>query len=159
MFLLDANVFIYAQRDYYPPERVPEYWEWLAYQAEAGNIKVPRPIWDEIKPHDPDLKKWIQIHQDNFILHPDESDILVPDVLAQYAENLTDDELEQIGADPFLIAAAIHNGCIVVSKEGSKPTKKRANRRVPDICNDLGVVCITDHKLIVELDFRTNWNR
>ncbi len=43
-------------------------------------------------------------------------------------------------------------------KEGSKPGKVRANRRIPDICYDLNVVCITDHNLIVELDFRTNWN-
>ena len=50
MYLLDANVFIYAQRDYYPPERVPEYWSWLAHQADIENIKVPAPIWDEIKP-------------------------------------------------------------------------------------------------------------
>ncbi|MBT3884724.1 MAG: DUF4411 family protein, partial [Rhodospirillaceae bacterium] len=33
MHLLDANVFISAQRDYYPLDRVPEYWEWLAHHA------------------------------------------------------------------------------------------------------------------------------
>ena len=157
MFLLDANVFISAQRDYYPPNRVPEYWDWLAYQAETGSIKVPQPIWDEIKPHDEDLKAWISAHQDTFILYPDESDVLVPDVLARYGDDLTDGELEQIGADPFLVAAAIHHRAVVVSKEGSKPTKKRQNRRLPDICHALGIDCITDHRLIVELDFRTNW--
>jgi hypothetical protein len=157
VFLLDSNVFISAHRDYYPPDRVPEYWDWLVHQADAGAIKVPQPIWDEIKPHDEELKGWLQIHQNSFLLNPDESDVRVADVLAHYGENLTDDELEQIGADPFLIAAALHYEAVVVSKEGSKPSKERANRRVPDIRNAMGVLCITDHKLIVELDFRTNW--
>lgn len=157
MFLLDANVFIYAQRDYYPPERVPEFWEWLAYQGEIGNIKVPLPIWEEVRPHDEVLLEWMQANRDDLILDPDNSDALVPTVLDAYAPDLTDSELEQIGQDPFLIAAGLSFGATIVSKEGSKPSTRRQNRRVPDICNDLGVPCITDHKLIVELDFRTNW--
>lgn len=157
MFLLDANVFIFAHRDYYPPERVPEYWSWLAYNAANGNIKVPQPIWDELKPQDEELKDWFKAHKDDFILNPDDSDMLIPDVLDKYAPDLTDAEIEQIGNDPFLIAAALRYKATVVSKEGSKPSKKRANRKIPDVCRDLGVLCITDHRLIVELDFRTNW--
>jgi len=157
MFLLDANVFIFAHRDYYPPERVPEYWEWLAYKAAEGAIKVPQPIWDELKPQDENLKEWFKAHEAEFILDPDDSDVMVPDVLDQYAPDLNDSEIEQIGNDPFLIAAALQYGATVVSKEGSKPGKQRANRKIPDICRALGVPCITDHRLIVELDFRTNW--
>ena len=29
LYLLDANVLIDANRDYYQIERVPEFWEWL----------------------------------------------------------------------------------------------------------------------------------
>lgn len=157
MFLLDANVFIDAHRDYYPLDRVPEYWAWLAYNAAERAIKVPQPIWEELKPHDEDLKTWFKAHEDDFILNPDHSDVLVPDVMDKYAPDLTDAEVEQIGNDPFLIAAALYYEATVVSKEGSKPSAKRANRRVPDICRDLGMPCITDHRLIVELDFRTSW--
>lgn len=155
MYLLDANVFIYAQRDYYPPERVPEYWSWLAHQADIENIKVPAPIWDEIKPHDDQLLKWMQQNKEKLILKNDESDPLLSEILEFYAPDLTEDELEQIGADPFLIAAAKFFNAVVVSKEGRKPSKKRANRRIPDICNEIGIQCITDHKLIVKLDFCT----
>lgn len=157
MFLLDANVIIAAHRDYYPPDRVPEYWNWLAHHADAGTISVPKPIWDELTPHDDTLKDWLTEQKGVFILNPDDSDVLVPDVLEKYGDGLTDDELERIGADPFLIAAAMQYGATVVSKEGERPSAKRANRRIPDVCKDLGVDCITDHKLIVELDFRTNW--
>lgn len=157
MFLLDANVFIFSHRDYYPPDRIPEYWEWLAHVAAAGAVKVPQPVWGELKPHDDNLKSWFRTHEDSFILNPDDSDLLLPDVLDRYAPDLTADEVEQLGADPFLIAAALRYGGTVVSKEGSKPSKARANRKIPDVCNSLGIPCITDHRLIVELDFRTNW--
>ena len=40
-FLLDANVLIDANRDYYPIERIPEFWDWLAYQGRQGNVKIP----------------------------------------------------------------------------------------------------------------------
>jgi hypothetical protein len=155
MYFLDANVFIRAQLDYYPPERIPEFWKWLAYQAESGFVKVPRPVWDEIKPHDENLTEWMKEHQENLILDPDDSDILVSDVLDLYSTDLKPEDLEKIGADPFLIAAARFYGATVVSKEGSKPSKKGANRKIPDICRDFGVQCITDHKLIVDLNFRT----
>lgn len=29
LYLLDANILIDANRDYYPVEAVPEYWAWL----------------------------------------------------------------------------------------------------------------------------------
>lgn len=34
LYLLDANVIIDANRDYYPLERVPEFWAWL---VDCGN--------------------------------------------------------------------------------------------------------------------------
>lgn len=43
--LLDANVLIDANRDYYPIERVPEFWEWLADLGECGLTKVPPEIY------------------------------------------------------------------------------------------------------------------
>ncbi len=29
LYLLDANVLIDADRDYYPIDRVPEFWDWI----------------------------------------------------------------------------------------------------------------------------------
>ena len=47
LYILDANTLIDAKRDYYPIERVPEFWDWLVYQGEKGNIKVPIEIYEE----------------------------------------------------------------------------------------------------------------
>lgn len=49
-----------------------------------------------------------------------------------------------IGRDPFLIAyASVSADRVVVTKEVSKPSKQGANRKIPDVCNDLGVKCIS----------------
>lgn len=49
LYLLDANVLITANRDYYSVKRVPEFWAWLAHHAEAGRVKMPAEILDEVK--------------------------------------------------------------------------------------------------------------
>lgn len=45
-YLLDANVLIDANRDYYPLGRVPEFWDWLRHQGHLGNAAVPFEIFE-----------------------------------------------------------------------------------------------------------------
>ena len=80
----------------------------------------------------------------------------VSEVIANcYAPDLDDIELEKIGRDPFLIAAALQTaGRVVVTREVSSPRKKRANRKVPDACTISGVPSIDDFELWRRLDFR-----
>jgi hypothetical protein len=159
MYLLDANVFIFAKRDYYPFDRVPEYWEWLVHNAQNDQLKMPQQIWDELQEQDDELQEWVQKHRDALIFAGQGYDGRVPEVLERYAVSLTEVEIEQLGADPFLIAAALEHRCEVVSKEISRPGAQRANRKVPDVCNEFGIRCINDHELIRVLDFRTDWRR
>jgi Domain of unknown function (DUF4411) len=157
MFLLDSNVFIFAKRDYYPFDRVPEFWDWLLHHADRGNVKIPPHIFDELQGHDDELSLWLREHREQLIYEADDLDTRVGDVLACYCDDPTEAELEKLGADPFLVAAGLHVGCDIVSKEASKPAAQRANKKVPDICKTMGLRCINDHALIRELDFRTNW--
>jgi hypothetical protein len=159
VFLLDANVLICCFHDYYPIDRIPEYWDWLAFQGEIGIVKIPPAIWDEAQEQENQLAQWLRDSRDSLLLVGENLDLRLPEVLAAYGGTLTEVELERLGADPFLIAAALQLGATVVTKEGSKPTAQRANRRIPDICNDLRITCITDHMMIRQLDFRTSWRR
>lgn len=65
LYLLDANVLITAHHLYYPVDAVPEFWDWLAHQGEAGNIKMPIETFEEVKDGSNDadrdlLYAWVQ---------------------------------------------------------------------------------------------------
>ena len=152
LYLLDANVLIDANRDYYPIERVPQFRSWLLEMAGLGRVKIPQEIFEEIttlrpNPDRPDvLVEWITSHQDVLVLREMVDVELVGRVTYDgYADDLTDDEIEKIGRDPFLIAyalAAPEHRC-VVTNEHSRPSRTRANRHIPDVCDNLEVLCAT----------------
>ncbi|MET1027883.1 MAG: DUF4411 family protein, partial [Dongiaceae bacterium] len=48
LYILDANVLIRAHEDYYPIDRVPQFWEWVMQISSAGRIKMPYEIHGEI---------------------------------------------------------------------------------------------------------------
>lgn len=167
IYLLDANVLITAHQEFLAVDRVPEFWSWLEHMAAKGIVQMPIETYDEVKdgPNDEEdlLFSWIQQEHvaSKLILPGEVVPTLVQTVLGfGYAFDLTDSELDHIGQDPFLIAHAMAdpvNRCVVTA-EGSKPTALRKNRRVPDVCNAVGVKSMNLVKMLRELDFRTNWS-
>jgi Domain of unknown function (DUF4411) len=49
LYLLDANVLITANRDYYAMEMVPVFWQWLLHMAEQGFVKMPIETLEEVR--------------------------------------------------------------------------------------------------------------
>ena len=93
LYLIDANVLIRAHEDYYPLDRVPQFWTWLENEAITGQVKMPFEIHDEIAISRGPLKDWIcsQDIRQALILDEEADDDLVNHVLAEgYGENLTD---------------------------------------------------------------------
>ena len=48
LYLLDANVLITANHNYYPLDQVPEFWSWIQYQGESGRVKMPLEVMEEL---------------------------------------------------------------------------------------------------------------
>ena len=109
-----------------------------------------------------ELVDWLKVEETKkaLVLEEEPDPALVAEVTEKgYAPDLDEAELEKVGRDPFLIAygyAAISER-FVVTFEVSAPKKQRANRKVPDVCNDLGVEWGTLFDLIEALDFTTDW--
>jgi len=169
LYLLDANVLITAHNTYYPVDSVPEFWEWIVHQGTAGVLKMPIEIYEEIKDGgndeekdllfawvvNPDIKAAILLNEDVNPAH------VAACTTKGYAADLSDEELLQIGRDPFLIAHAMsspQDRC-VVTNEASAPSKQRQNRRVPDVCSAMGVECCTTFAMLKTLGFKTGWNK
>lgn len=165
LYLLDANVLIDAERDYYPMARVPEFWEWLMHMGAGGHVKIPVEIREEIAiAQRGELAKMVRTEtfKNALVLDEEPEGRLVAQAVQQgYADDLTEDEVEKLGRDPFLIAYALRDPssrCIVTT-EVSKPTKQGANRHLPDASKALGVQTCNTFELTRRLDFRTNWKR
>lgn len=163
LYLVDANVLITAKNLYYEFGRVDQYWEWLAYQSEEGRMKLPLDIYEEItngKDDDP-LKVWARAHKSELVLDEEPDVGLVQHVTETgYAPDLTDIELEEIGRDPFLIAHGLtdpKNRTVVTTEVRTNQIRK--NRKIPSVCDDLGVFCCDQWTFGRELDFRTDWKR
>jgi Domain of unknown function (DUF4411) len=169
LYLLDASVLITANNLYYAVDRVPEFWAWLQHHGNAGNIRMPAEIFDEIKPGPKDgqrdlLHAWFQnqANHDALLLAEDvDLNLVRAAVTHGYAADLTDVEVEQIGRDPFLIAYALaqpKDRCIVTA-EVSAPKKQRQNRKIPDVCKSFGLRSCDIFALSKALGFSTAWNK
>ncbi|TJW51975.1 MAG: DUF4411 family protein [Mesorhizobium sp.] len=162
MLLLDANVLITAKNSYYALDRVPEFWEWLLYWGDAGALKMPLEMVEEIVGGSDDLAQWLgeQDHRSALCLKEDVDVGSVQEVLATgYAADLTDAEVIKIGRDPFLIAYALFAPDVrtVVTTEVSKPSCQRANRRVPDVCDQVRIRWCDSFTMVRDLNFSTRW--
>ncbi len=112
LYLLDANVLIDANRDYYHLRRVPEFWKWLIHVGTEGLVKLPREVYEEIKDGNDDLAEWIKQPEvkDALLLDAEAKPALVSRVVEEgYAPDLTDDQLERVGRDPFLSRSRSRN--------------------------------------------------
>ncbi len=165
LHLFDANVLITASNMYYPLDGVPEFWEWINHQAMNGHIKLPVEMLDEIlagsKREDP-LLDWMTANKDVLLLKEKVDPSLVNKVVTEgYAPDLTDDELIEVGQDPFLIAYALArtaDRCVVTVEVGA-PGKKRQNRKIPDVCKHFGVNCQNPFQIYRSLGFSTAWKK
>lgn len=162
IYLLDADTIIRADRTYYPQKRFPVFWQWLVYQGDLGNIKIPHEQYNEIVVGKGDLVDWLKDEDTKASLLLDEEAVpeLVIRVIEEgYAADLDEAEQDTLGQDPFLIAYAladIDDRC-VATFEVSAPSKQRANRKIPDVCAQFGAKCGTLFDVIEALDFTTDW--
>jgi hypothetical protein len=143
-------------------KRVPEFWEWLEFMGNKDIVKIPIEIYEEIMEGNDGLASWAKkINIQSALSLKEDTDVtLVSRIIDDgYANNLTEDEVEKLGRDPFLIAYALTNKmnrCIVTT-EASKPSKIRANRHIPDVCDYFDISWCNTYRFIDELNFITNW--
>ncbi|MDE2785405.1 MAG: DUF4411 family protein [Chloroflexota bacterium] len=141
-------------------DRVPEFWDWLAAMGQRGLVKAPREVYDKVTQADDALSRWLKRNREALLLAEMINGDLIRRVIDEgYAPDLTDVEIEQLNEDPFLVAYALADPeqRRVVSTERSRPSARRANRRIPDVCRDFGIPCHDTFRFIRELDFRTDW--
>jgi hypothetical protein len=133
-------------------ELCPQYWDIIDGFAKKGHVFAPIEVRKEIDKTDDGLKKWVA-----------DKDYLFRDIDMPVQENmrkimashgrLVDSIKQRSIADPWVIAFAISENAIVVTKEFPSGLDTR-RIKIPDVCNALNVPWMDDFMFAKELGIK-----
>jgi hypothetical protein len=147
-FCVDTSGWLDGWHRYYPRDVFPSLWQNVEERIDGCDIISSEEVYVEVQKKDDDLHEWMK--QRKFMLIPANESIQrrVAEVLASYPR-LVDTLKGRSQADPFVIATSIETGSIVVTGESVGTATKP---RIPFVCQQLGVRCITFLDMIRELN-------
>ncbi len=154
-----SNVFIQAHRMHYPFDVVPSFWNKLLDLSDNQTItsidKVKKELCDNA--NQDILSDWCvnELHL-NFFVNTENCIDKYAEIAnwtanhLQFTQQAKDVFLATDLADPWLIAYAMQNNCIIVTQEISQPQIK--NRiKIPEPCNHFGIRFINTITMFREL--------
>ena len=129
-----------ALRRVYPQDVFPGVWDKVSQLADDGVLISVEDIYEELRVQDDEVLQWAKEHSAIFVPLDDRIQLKVREILHSHI-GLLDHRRRQSSADPFLIALAIVRSCTVVTEE--KPSGAGQRPKIPNVCRDYGVKCIT----------------
>lgn len=161
MYVLDANVFIGAHREYYSFDIVPSFWNTLIKLADKSKICSIDKIQHEIiNPNEDDPDQLHEWTSEKFKDYFERTDAL--DVLQNYAKiqrwainnsHFTDAAKDEFArkADAWLVAYSMSRGYTLVTHETYKPETKR-RILIPVVCKEFGVNYVNTFEMLKKLE-------
>jgi len=155
-YCLDANVLIQAWQKYYSPDLCPNYWELLNQLGTKARIFLPQMVAEEIIRTEDKLSAWLKvskipIHEINADVTGCLKNIYDKDPSHQY---IVANSGQHSLADPWVIAHAINQNAIVVTKEIKDAYSNPTKIKIPHICENMGIRWINDFEFIHEIGIR-----
>lgn len=160
-YLLDANVFIEAQRRYYAQDICPGFWEFLLHQGQTSRLLSIDRVRAEISDGDT-LAEWVKAAPGSLFASTNE--LLVVQEFAQMmawvqgnAQFLPGAKAEFARvADGWLAAYAKVHGLVLVTQEVyGRDVRKKVP--LPNICREFGVSCQNTFTMLRNLEARFGW--
>ncbi len=155
-YCLDANVLIQAWQKYYSPNVCPSYWDTLNALGIENRIFMPEMVYEEITRTEDDLSEWLK--SSNIPIR--KIDENVTKCLQEiYSTNpihkfLVDNTKARSLADPWVIAHAISEGAIVVTKEEKVTALNSKKIKIPNVCDNMNISWMNDFQMIAELGIK-----
>jgi len=155
-YCLDTNFFIEGWNKYYSPDFCSSYWDTLDILAHEGSIFITHEVKKEIDKVDDSLKKWLK-GRDYLIKEIDEN--VQKCIRILYSSNpnhkyLANDMKNRSLADPWVIAHAMAENAIVVSKEFLSTSSNKQKIKIPDVCKNMNIECIDDFEFIRRINLK-----
>ncbi len=160
-YCLDANVLIQSWQKYYSPRLCPDYWNILNDLGKQEIIFIPEVVYEEIIRTEDDLSKWLK--NSNIPIRKITGPVTTC-LQKIYAhdpahKNLVDNTKSRSLADPWVIAHAINENAIVVTKEEKITALNSLKIRIPNVCENMGVRWMNDFELLQELNIKFSCSR
>ena len=162
-YCVDANVFITAWHETYPPRILSTLWDRIAEHKDQ--ITIIQPVYEEIEPipqHERKKSKaelrerypvrmWLQ--ENGFIPSQIDEPTMNLSLQLELRYQISDESKGANQIDMTLIAFAKLNSKTVVTLEAVQIPRpgKRSNYKIPAICGDESVLCIGFVGLLDEL--------
>lgn len=151
-FCLDTNVLIEAWNKYYSMSLCPEFWDILDDLAKRDIIFCTVEVRREIEKVDDGLTEWIKAHPHLFREITNEVQENLRQIMQKYGR-LVDSSRGRSIADPWVIAHAIAEKAVVVTKEGMEKTGSE-RIRIPNVCVALGIAWMDDFQFFTAVGMR-----
>ena len=155
IYCLDSNVLIQAWQKYYSPKLCPSYWEKLNQLGSEGKIFISKMVFDELTKTDDDLSKWvregnIEVKKLTADVTNAVSQIYAADPMHKF---LVDNKKGRSLADPWVIAHAIVDKAIVVTKEEKvTAANNKKGLKIPNVCDNMSIPWLTDFDMLNDLE-------
>lgn len=151
-YCLDTNVFIEGWNKYYSLELCPGYWNILDNLAQEDRVFSPVEVKREILKLDDGLSDWIKSRP--YLFKDITLDVQkhLRQIMASHGR-LVDSIRQRSIADPWVIAFAMTEGAVVVTKE--MPVGPNSRRiKIPDVCHALNIPWMNDFEFAYEIGIR-----
>lgn len=121
----------------YPYDIAPGAWDALNEMTDSGILISSSEVFIELNYQDDEVLKWAKEHQQIFFALSPIIQLKASKVLNNFP-NLIDLRKPKSSADPFLIATAIVESCIIVTEElPNGPDSKFV--KIPNVCKELNI--------------------
>lgn len=154
MFLLDTSVLIEANKHDFPLNENPgSFWDFIERQCQIDEMKIPESVIDEIYRKDDIISAWVSARKEILSIPTTHALPHLSKVLEEYGIfSETDLEVFDGKADPFIIAEGLASKAIIITNEKSRPEATSVRKKkIPDICNKVGVQCIRYPRFLWEM--------
>jgi hypothetical protein len=150
-YAIDTSSIFKWYIEVYPPTIFPAFLQRVEALIEAGRLRAPKAVFDEIRPGD-DCHAWAQSQTDLFVEESGSVQRIVSSLMAKH-HDVEKPHKGINGADPFVIAMAMDGGTAwkVVSDEHPGSSE---NRKIPFVCRAEGVICITFQEMMLAEGWR-----
>lgn len=155
-YCLDTNVLIQAWQKYYNPNFCPDYWTVLNELGKKGIIFLPEMVLGEIERVEDKLLKWVKSSdiQIDKISEPVTKCLQNIYLANPIHKTLVDNTKARSLADPWVIAHAMNEGAVVVTKEEKVTAANTRRIKIPNVCDNMNVRWMNDFQFIEEVGIK-----